>query len=64
MWLQKESVDRGATIIYATHIFDGLDEWPTHLTYLTRYCSDNYVRVAILLRRYDIGHLDASASVC
>eukprot|EP00904_Undaria_pinnatifida_P012567 jgi/Undpi1/8440/HiC_scaffold_25.g10908.m1 len=36
MWLHKESVDRGATIIYATHIFDGLDEWPTHLTYLTR----------------------------
>lgn len=35
-WLHKESVERGATIIYATHIFDGLDEWPTHLTYLTR----------------------------
>ena len=34
-WLEKESCDRGATIIYATHIFDGLDEWPTHLTYLT-----------------------------
>lgn len=36
MWLHKESVERGATIIYATHIFDGLDDWPTHLTYLTR----------------------------
>lgn len=35
-WLHKESVDRNATIIYATHIFDGLDDWPTHLTYLTR----------------------------
>lgn len=35
-WLHKESVDKGATIIYATHIFDGLDTWPTHLTYLTR----------------------------
>jgi len=34
-WLEKESTDRGATIIYATHIFDGLDEWPTHLHYLT-----------------------------
>ncbi len=34
-WLEKESTDRGATIIYATHIFDGLDDWPTHLTYLT-----------------------------
>ena len=36
LWLHKESVEKGATIIYATHIFDGLDEWPTHLTYLTR----------------------------
>eukprot|EP00904_Undaria_pinnatifida_P012572 jgi/Undpi1/8445/HiC_scaffold_25.g10912.m1 len=35
IWLHKESVERGATIIYATHIFDGLDDWPTHLTYLT-----------------------------
>ncbi|CAM9816632.1 unnamed protein product, partial [Chrysoparadoxa australica] len=34
-WLEKESNERGATIIYATHIFDGLDGWPTHLTYLT-----------------------------
>ena len=34
-WLERESCERGATIVYATHIFDGLDDWPTHLTYLT-----------------------------
>jgi CCR4-NOT complex subunit CAF16 len=34
-WLVKESDERGATIIYATHIFDGLDEWATDLFYLT-----------------------------
>jgi CCR4-NOT complex subunit CAF16 len=34
-WLVRESEDRNATILYATHIFDGLDEWPTHLHYLT-----------------------------
>lgn len=34
-WLEKESNERGATIIYATHIFDGLDEWASHLFYLT-----------------------------
>jgi CCR4-NOT complex subunit CAF16 len=34
-WLERESEVRKATIIYATHIFDGLDDWPTHLTYLT-----------------------------
>lgn len=33
-WLEKESKQRGATILYATHIFDGLDDWPTHLHYL------------------------------
>jgi CCR4-NOT complex subunit CAF16 len=33
-WLVRESDNRGATIIYATHIFDGLDEWATHLYYL------------------------------
>lgn len=33
-WLKKESEERKATIIYATHIFDGLDDWPTHLHYL------------------------------
>lgn len=33
-WLKRESEVRGATILYATHIFDGLDDWPTHLHYL------------------------------
>lgn len=34
-WLKKESETRGCTILYATHIFDGLDDWPTHLHYLS-----------------------------
>ena len=34
-WLIRESEERDATIIYATHIFDGLDDWATHLYYLT-----------------------------
>ncbi len=33
-YLRRESETRGATILYATHIFDGLDDWPTHLHYL------------------------------
>lgn len=28
----------GTTIIYATHIFDGLDDWPTHLAYVNEGC--------------------------
>ncbi|KAL6493795.1 ABC transporter I member 20 [Orobanche gracilis] len=33
-FLKKECVQRGSTIIYATHIFDGLDNWPTHIVYV------------------------------
>jgi CCR4-NOT complex subunit CAF16 len=33
-WLVRESDERGATVLYATHIFDGLDDWATHLYYL------------------------------
>lgn len=33
-FLRKECEERGASIIYATHIFDGLEEWPTHILYV------------------------------
>ncbi|KAI5595465.1 hypothetical protein POPTR_003G155800v4 [Populus trichocarpa] len=33
-FLRKECEERSATIIYATHIFDGLEEWPTHILYV------------------------------
>ena len=35
-FLEKESRERGAAVIYATHIFDGLDGWPTHLAFMAR----------------------------
>ncbi|XP_073132598.1 ABC transporter I family member 20-like [Henckelia pumila] len=35
-FLKKECEERGATIIYATHIFDGLDDWPSHIAYVAR----------------------------
>ncbi|GAB4835647.1 ABC transporter I member 20, variant 2 [Ancistrocladus abbreviatus] len=34
-FLKKECEERGATIIYATHIFDGLENWPTHIVYVS-----------------------------
>jgi len=37
MWLRRETEVNGATIIYATHIFDGLDDWPTHVHFVTRF---------------------------
>ena len=33
-FLRQECEERGATVIYCTHIFDGLDQWPTHLMYV------------------------------
>jgi len=33
-FLREESEQRGATILYATHIFDTLDRWATDLVYL------------------------------
>ncbi|KAJ6822214.1 ABC transporter I family member 20 [Iris pallida] len=33
-YLKKECKERGATIIYATHIFDGLEDWPSHIVYV------------------------------
>ncbi|XP_031251395.1 ABC transporter I family member 20-like, partial [Pistacia vera] len=33
-FLKKECEVRSATIIYATHIFDGLENWPSHIVYV------------------------------
>ncbi|PPQ73548.1 hypothetical protein CVT26_010358 [Gymnopilus dilepis] len=33
-FLKKDSEDRGATILYATHIFDGLNNFPTHIAHM------------------------------
>jgi len=32
-FLKEECEQRKCTIIYATHIFDGLESWPTHLSF-------------------------------
>jgi len=36
LWLKSECDTRGATVLYSTHIFDGLDDWPTHMHFITR----------------------------
>ena len=35
-WLIKESIENKTTIIYATHIFDGLDNWYNEVLFLKR----------------------------
>lgn len=34
-WLIQEGEGRGATVVYATHIFDGLGGWATHLCHVS-----------------------------
>ncbi|KAJ6539329.1 P-loop containing nucleoside triphosphate hydrolase protein [Mycena capillaripes] len=34
-FLKRDSETRGATIIYATHIFDGLNHFPTHIAHMS-----------------------------
>lgn len=33
-FLKEESEERGVTIIYATHIFDGLEHWASDIVYI------------------------------
>ncbi|KAF3785860.1 ABC transporter I family member 19 [Nymphaea thermarum] len=33
-FFKEECEQRGATVVYATHIFDGLETWATHLAYI------------------------------
>ncbi|ESK88871.1 hypothetical protein Moror_17048 [Moniliophthora roreri MCA 2997] len=33
-FLKQETEERQATILYATHIFDGLDDFPTHVSHM------------------------------
>lgn len=33
-WLKDESIKKKCCIIYATHIFDGLSDWPTHIAHI------------------------------
>ncbi|KIK64014.1 hypothetical protein GYMLUDRAFT_427166 [Collybiopsis luxurians FD-317 M1] len=33
-FLKEETITRNATIVYATHIFDGLDDFPTHIAHM------------------------------
>ncbi|KAI9104825.1 P-loop containing nucleoside triphosphate hydrolase protein [Phlyctochytrium arcticum] len=40
-FLQKETETRNASILYATHIFDGLGGWPTHVAHI----ADGHVDV-------------------
>jgi len=47
-YLKNESETRGATIMYATHIFDGMNDWPTHIVFLNQgkvFTADSYENI-------------------
>lgn len=52
-FLVEECDSRGATIIYATHIFDGLEFWPTHVAYVARGEQDGLL-TALLSRGHRV----------
>lgn len=56
-FFKEECDERGGTIVYATHIFDGLETWATHLAYI----QDGELRRAEKLS--EIGELKNSANL-
>jgi len=50
--LREETEKNGATILYATHIFDALEDWATHVAYLRQG------KLVRLSRLGEIGELD------
>jgi CCR4-NOT complex subunit CAF16 len=34
-YLKHETVERDCTIVYCTHIFDGMDDWPTQSLFMS-----------------------------
>eukprot|EP00897_Mesotaenium_endlicherianum_P011019 jgi/Mesen1/9946/ME000071S09370 len=49
----EECEQRGATIIYATHIFDGLEAWATHLAYVENGTLKRAQKLADLVELHD-----------
>ncbi|XP_050208215.1 ABC transporter I family member 21 [Mercurialis annua] len=56
-FFKEECDQRGATIVYATHIFDGLETWATHLAYI----QDGELRKAQKVT--DVDELKSSANL-
>src|SRR5262249_62143084 len=57
--LREETEERGATILYATHILDALEDWATHVAYLhhgklVRFLALGDVPELLALRRRGI----------
>ena len=45
-FLKDEARNRGATIVYTTHIFDGMEQWPDHLLFCAAGCVKRFAPIA------------------
>ena len=57
-FLKEESENNNLTILYATHIFDGLDGWTTNIAYINdKHCIGEYETLDNLKNKYNITEL-------
>jgi len=57
-FLKKESENNNLTILYATHIFDRLDEWATNIAYINdKHSIGEYDYIYNLKNKYNINNL-------
>lgn len=59
--LARDSTTVGTTVLYATHIFDGLDVWASHLAYLERGRLVRFAPIEQLTEIEDARRAGASA---
>ncbi|MSP63913.1 MAG: ATP-binding cassette domain-containing protein [Myxococcales bacterium] len=60
-FLRRETEERGATILYATHILDGLDAWATHLAFLDQGAIRLMSRLDAIVEYLDLQRRGASS---
>lgn len=57
-FLKEESENNNLTILYATHIFDGLDDWATNIAYINdKHYIDEYETLINLKNKYNVDEL-------
>ena len=44
-FLKDEAVQRGATVVYSTHIFDGIESWASHIAWVTERTVARYQKI-------------------
>ena len=57
-FLKNESEQNGLTVVYATHIFEGLNDWATSIAYINdKHTIDEHLHIDDLYNKYDSNNL-------